>query len=506
MEPTREEPTEQHGTPGARQDSSAAARTAAVLTGALLLAWPAIYNRYPLLYPDSITYMADGRVVARALFLHEFSSYYGMRSLIYALGILPFHWDVTPWPVVALHALLAAYVIWLVVRTIFPQRSVTCYLLMLPTLSLLTSLSWFASLILPDLLGPLLYLSLYLLVFAWDALSLRERAAIAVIAYWAAASHITHLILASGLCLLFSLLWLVRWPPVQSRIRAVCGAAWIVIVAAASLLALHAYLYGQPSLNADSPPFLAARVIADGPGRWYLEQHCPQLQLALCESVGDLPDDSGDFLWKKGGIWPTAAEDGDERIRQQEFTFVLAVVRAYPREELLISAGHFWEQLRAFGLWDLDRNNWVLEAFDSALPGDKQNYLRSWQANDDLPLDAFSSLQYWTVVVSLAVIAVFVLFHWGGQPVPLLCLSLTIVPVVVANALVTGVLSNVEERYQARVVWLLPLLAAVFVLHWLDQRRLATSGATGLRTHPAQRQNLSMKETVLPPGAINVQR
>ena len=75
-----------------------------------------------------------------------------------------------------------------------------------------------------------------------------------------------------------------------------------------------------------------------------------------------------------------------------------------------------------------------------------------------------------------------------------------------ANALVTGVLSNVEERYQARVVWLLPLLAAVFVLHWLDQRRLATSGATGLRTHPAQRQNLSMKETVLPPGAINVQR
>ena len=87
------------------------------------MAWPALLNRYPLLYPDSMTYLGDGRLVARALFLHRLSDYYGMRSFIYSLGILPWHWNVTAWPVVGLQALLTAFVIWLVVRSVVPRRA-----------------------------------------------------------------------------------------------------------------------------------------------------------------------------------------------------------------------------------------------------------------------------------------------------------------------------------------------------------------------------------------------
>ena len=42
----------------------------AVVAGALLMLWPAILNRYPLLYPDSISYLGDGRTLARILLLH----------------------------------------------------------------------------------------------------------------------------------------------------------------------------------------------------------------------------------------------------------------------------------------------------------------------------------------------------------------------------------------------------------------------------------------------------
>lgn len=55
---------------------------AAVLLGAFFLAWPAIYNGFPLLYPDSMTYLGDGPAVARAIFLHRFSQYYGVRSFL----------------------------------------------------------------------------------------------------------------------------------------------------------------------------------------------------------------------------------------------------------------------------------------------------------------------------------------------------------------------------------------------------------------------------------------
>jgi len=83
-------------------------RGAAVLVGELLMTWPALYNGYPLRYPDSMSYLEDGGLVARALFLRKFSADYGGRSFIYCLGILPFHWNVTPWPIVALQALLTA--------------------------------------------------------------------------------------------------------------------------------------------------------------------------------------------------------------------------------------------------------------------------------------------------------------------------------------------------------------------------------------------------------------
>src|SRR5215469_17796755 len=177
-------------------------RSAALVLGGLFMTWPALYNRYPVLYPDSISYLAGGRLVARAIFFHKFSPVYGGRSLIYSLGILPAHWNVTPWPVVALNALLTAYLIWLVVRSILPRRKVICYVALLVPLSLFTGLSWFVSLIMPDILGPVLYLSIYLLVFAGETLSRREHLALVLIAWWAVASHATHLILASGLCVL----------------------------------------------------------------------------------------------------------------------------------------------------------------------------------------------------------------------------------------------------------------------------------------------------------------
>jgi hypothetical protein len=45
-----------------------------------------------------------------------------------------------------------------------------------------------------------------------------------------------------------------------------------------------------------------------------------------------------------------------------------------------------------------------------------------------------------------------------------------IVSTVVANALVTGPLSMVEDRFQSRIIWLSSFLAGLFVMVWLDRR------------------------------------
>ena len=431
------------------------------------MTWPALYNRYPLLYPDSMSYLEDGALVARALFLHKFSHDYGGRSFIYCLGILPLHLNVTLWPVVALNALLTAYVIWLTVRSILPKKTVVRYLALVLPLSIFTGLSWSVAWIMPDILGPALYLSIYLLVSAPESLSRAERLIVVLIAWWSVASHITHLLLAAGICVFLVLLLPLRRPRAPQHLRAVGGVAMIIITAAAVHISLHWYLYGKPSLKGKGPPFLLARVIADGPGRWYLQQRCGDLHLEVCTHVHDLPDNVGDFLWRDDGIWLSSSAEQRERLQAEETAIVVGTLREYPRDEFMISADHFWKQLHTFGLSDYDPNPWILQKADTVMSVTRSRYIQTRQAQETLHKEFFDSVQEWTVIASLVVIGTWLVLmrHWSRRVTGLIAI---IVTVVIANAAVTGILSNVEDRYQARVIWLVPLLAGVLVLEWLD--------------------------------------
>ncbi len=123
---------------------------------------------------------------------------------------------------------------------------------------------------------------------------------------------------------------------------------------------------------------------------------------------------------------------------------------------------------------DLGTNDWVLKEFDTVLPRERSRYLRSRQIKDDIPYDFFTSVQEWTVVASLVVLALFIPYLWKRRPIKIMGLGGVIVFTLVVNAFVTGVLSGVEERYQNRVMWLLPFLAALLILYWQDQRKQAS--------------------------------
>lgn len=450
---------------------SLAGRVAAVALGAFCLAWPAFYNGFPLLYPDSMTYLDDGRIVARALFLHRFSNYYGLRSFFYSLGILPLHWNVTVWPVVALQCLLVAFVLWLVVRAVLPRNTVAHYLVLVLLLSAFTSVGWYASFILPDILGAAVYLSFALLVFARETLSRAERIALYLIAWWGIASHATHFLLAAVLCVLLAVLLGLERQPLRRIFKSVGEVALILALAAAAQLGLHGYLYGRPSLNGERPPFLMARVIADGPGRWYLEKNCGNLHWAICGHVQNLPDDPDNFLWAQDGIWQTGSDASNAQLVREEMPLVLATLRAYPGPQLSRFWGNFLLQMSRFGLYDLDPSSWVLEEFDNVLPAAaRTGYLHSRQQQNVIPLEFFTTVQFWAVLASLGLLAVFLPLLGRRCPRRLVELGAVVVFMVLANGLLTGALSMPEDRYECRVIWLLPLLAMLSVQVWVSQR------------------------------------
>jgi hypothetical protein len=462
------------------QVSAGRQRVFAVLTGAFFACWPAFLNRYPLLIGDSVTYLGDGRQVAQALFLHRIQGVYTQRSEFYSLGILPWHWNITPWPIVAMNALLTSYIVWLVVRSILPHRTLTCFLILMASLSLLTSMSWFVSFISPDILGALLYLCIYLLIFARETLSRTERRSLAPIVVWCAASHLTHLWLAAGLCALLGLLLLARWQPITYRGRSLAQVAVLVSLAAGGLIALHAYLYGRPSLNGNAAPFLMARITADGPGTWYLQAHCASLDWYICDHIHELPVDSNLFLWDPDGIWINASETNRQRLLAEEMPLVRATLRAYPRVETAISLDNFGRELIHFSRGQgFASDPFVESAIGGVLRGGHSHYLHSLQATNSLPRSVFFSIQLWVVILSgIAIVALLPLVQFRHQS-RLLALTIVIVPTLIANAFVTGVFSVPVPRYQARIIWLIPLLAALMALDMFQpSRRTRNPAAT----------------------------
>ena len=453
-------------------------RALAILLGAILLAWPALLNRYPLLYPDSVSYLQDGRAIARALFLHQLDGFEAMRSEFYSLGIFPFHWNLTPWPIVALNAVLTSWVLWLVFRTVIPRRTFLPFLVLVAFLSLLTTASWYVSLLMPDIFGPLLYLSVYLLVFARETLSRRELWALSVLAVWATTTHATHLMLAVGLCVLLALL-LFRWPPMAARGRALAHVAALLAFAASAQMALHAYLYGQPSLNGNHPPYLMARIIADGPGATYLQQHCaapgkPGLDWAICTEAAHLPDNDDDFLWAEGGVWQSADHPTQQRLLAEEMPLVLATLRTYPRQQAARSFGNFTQQLDDFGVNDFDNNDWMQRALPQVIPSAAVAYPRTLQARSVVPSEFFTTLQRWIVYTCGLALAAMLPWLRRHRRFRLLGLVAIVVPTLLANAFVTAVLSSSDSRYQARVIWLIPFAAVLAALDILAQRKTAS--------------------------------
>jgi hypothetical protein len=111
----------------------------------------------------------------------------------------------------------------------------------------------------------------------------------------------------------------------------------------------------------------------------------------------------------------------------------------------------------------------MVKELPEVLPRENSRFQQSRQAQDDLDFDFFSSAQYWTVIASLMLIGLFALRLWRRRLSRLLGLGTVIFSVVMANAFVTGALSTVEDRYQSRVVWLIPLLAIVLLLDWSSQ-------------------------------------
>jgi hypothetical protein len=450
----------------------------AILAAALALCWPALWIGYPLLNTDCITYLRDGHRILLLLFTHSSLSNENTRSTLYCAGIYLLHWNRSPWPVLIADALLTAWTVWLVARSLCLRPLL--FLTLIAVLALFSTAPWSVALISPDILGPVVYLSMYLLIFARATLRRWETILLAVVTLWAVSSHPTHMLLAMGLCAFLGVLGLAGWHVVTSRWRHLLQVSALVALGVAMQAAANARIYGTPSLVGPQPPYLMARIIADGPSRQYLQDHCSELRWQICNSVQHLPSDESDFLWTKGGIYDSASPQQRLELKSEEMPLILGTLRSHPRRQLVRSLSNFAYQLADFGIDDATENNpWMIGYLDSVLPGSRSRYLHSRLKESALPRALIRHVQQATVVLSVLTLIALLPWLWRRHPARFAALAGVCLFIVLANAFVTGVLSGIYSRYEGRVIWLLPLLAllALFLRFSSSRQNSRIAGA-----------------------------
>src|SRR5689334_14140707 len=153
-----------------------ALRSVTYLLALVALLLPAIWNGFPLVYPDTGGYLA--RPLTGTLELGR-SAFYG--AFLIAGSPLSF------WPNIIAQAALVLWLIALTLRVNGLGRRPWLLLGIVLVLTVATSLPWFASQMMPDVLFPAGVLAVYLLVFG--NLRLGEQIALCAVIACSIVSH-----------------------------------------------------------------------------------------------------------------------------------------------------------------------------------------------------------------------------------------------------------------------------------------------------------------------------
>lgn len=392
----------------------------------------------------------------------------GVRSLTYSIMAYVFS---APggkmWLLAGVQALLAAFLS--AVALVAYGKSARSFFGGIAALAVVTPVAMVACLTVPDIFAGLLILSIALLTATYERLSLGVRAGLVLIATGAITVHMSHVAIAIGLTAVAIVA--LGMPLSRAKARTMAQGAVVaapLLIGMALIASLNFGAFGSPSLTGKRFPLTLARSVADGPARWYLEKNCGRLSYAICEVYPDeVPEDLNEFLWGANGIKSRASPNQLERIRNEEAQVVVAAAQAYPIAELSILTRNFTRQLFEFEPAGFDTEM----VFDA-----NQNPVTRLAPHNSLWIRIIEKLSAVAVIVSLIVLAL----TWRKAPEHRQLIFLVLVGVVL-NAAVCVYFSGITGRYQARVIWLIPLIALA----------VAWDGRAGLRKLAQPRASLT---------------
>ncbi len=421
---------------------------------------PALWNGFPIVFHDTAGYV--GSVLEMTLIPGR-SFFYGLFLWVASFGWWSF------WVPVLAQSFFTMWVIHLMLRCHDLPAGPLATTIFCVGLGVSTSISWYTSQLMPDVLVPLVVLALWLLGFRWERLGQRERTGLAALALLGLLSHMSCMALAIGLAGITLVTWGVgRW---QGWARSLCSLSPVGVVAASLILMpmVHLAVMGKATFTPGGPVFIFGSLVQDGIAQRWLGDHCPSPGIKLCGLQDRLPKTADEFLWDGRspfldlGGWEGAAGELSHLVKECLKAYPEAIVRTSLRatalQMVMVATG---DGLNEF-------HGATRGVFTASLPRAVKPFNAAYQQQGQItkPLfDAFNRVH--VPVAYLSVIGLIMAIGWGlhSKRHDLAGLASFTLLALLGNAFICGALSNPHDRYQSRLIWLATLVIGMTVVCW----------------------------------------
>ncbi len=260
----------------------------ALAAAILVVLSPALWNGFPFMFYDTGAFID---LAMQGGFSPE-------RSAFYALFLGSFWPRFSLWPAMVGQVTITVLVMAEFARIVLPGLSPWRFFAIVVALCVVTGLPWYAAEVLPDILAPLMVLSLYLLGFHATELTLPRKIGLIAVAVLGLTAHASHLGLAAGLAILVAIMQVatcrLRMTTVVPRWHL---PALVFAVSLVALVSSNFMRTGDIFVSRAGPAFVLGRLIQDGIAQRLLDDTCPQSGYRLCPYKDTLPKTANDFLW-----------------------------------------------------------------------------------------------------------------------------------------------------------------------------------------------------------------
>lgn len=436
----------------------------ALFIGTLCLLIPALYNHYPLVNPDTATYLASGFKPETPV---DRPITYGLLIRLSSLNGLSL------WFVVFMQAFIVSWLVFKITKAVSGGRLyVLKGMVVVIFLSLCSSLSWIVSQVQPDVFTSVAYMCIILLLLNKE--NRKTNILLYVLFFVSVAVHLSHPVLF--IVTLVCLFWFKRLFIDKNNYRFVNTRIVILMV-----LSLVSIAIMGAALSKSRHVFFTGSLLEKGILKKYLDNNCAMKNYKICAYKDSLPASADDFWWSdnsplyKIGGWKGTKAEFNEIDRD------ILTTPQYLWLYITATANQAWAQAGTFYIGDgntvFPHGTNVNQRIAEYFPREVSQFDAGRQNNTEHILLALVPVNFLFIIVFYVCIACLVLlfFRWRRLANEIKLLVVVCLSAIVLNNFDCAAFTVVNGRYGCKMIWLLPLCAVMFFMTIKRQKLLVNN-------------------------------